>query len=105
MKKLFIVAAALLFATPAFALELGDARAQGLVGETQAGYVARISGGAEVATLVADVNAKRRAEYERISAENGQGVDVVAKVAAGEIINNLPAGAKYKDNKGKWAVK
>lgn len=106
MNKLsMIVTTILLFSAPAFAIDLSGARSQGLVGETQAGYVARINGGAEVAELVSEVNLKRRAEYERISAENGQSIDVVAKIAAGEIINNLPQGAKYKDNKGKWATK
>ena len=60
---------------------------------------------AEVSALVSEVNLKRRAEYERISGENGQPVDVVAKIAASNIINGLPKGARYKDNSGKWATK
>ena len=107
MKKLFAVMSVMITmaAAPVSALELQEARAQGAVGETQAGYVAKITGGEDVATLVADVNLKRRAEYERISAENRQSVDVVAKIAASKIIAGLPQGAKYKDNKGKWAAK
>jgi len=106
MKKILtIVAATMLLSTPAFALDLQEARAKGVVGETTAGYVARISGGEDVSALVADVNGKRRAEYEKIAKEKGQTVDVVAKVAAGTIVNNLPSGAKYKDASGKWATK
>jgi len=106
MKKLFAAIAAFsMIAGSAYALDLQEARAKGLVGETQAGYVARISGGGDVSQLVGDVNLKRRAEYEKIATEKGQTVEVVAKVAAGTIINNLPAGAKYKDASGKWATK
>jgi uncharacterized protein YdbL (DUF1318 family) len=107
MKKLFAVMSMMMTmaAAPVSALELQEARAQGAVGETQAGYVAKITGGEDVAALVADVNLKRRAEYERISAENGQSVDVVAKIAAGKIITGLPKGAQYKDTGGKWAQK
>lgn len=107
MKKLFVVMSSVIMmaALPAWALDLQEARTQGLVGETRAGYVARISGGSEVALLVDQVNVKRREEYERISGENGQPVDIVAKIAAEKIITGLPAGAKYKDAKGKWVAR
>jgi uncharacterized protein YdbL (DUF1318 family) len=54
---------------------------------------------------VSEINLKRRAEYERIAAEKGQSPEVVAKVAASEIINSLPSGAKYRDSNGKWVAK
>jgi uncharacterized protein YdbL (DUF1318 family) len=50
--------------------------------------------------LAADVNSKRKVEYARIAKEKGQTVDVVAKLAAVEIIKNLETGAKYQDGKG-----
>lgn len=107
MKKLFAVMSVMvtMAATPAWSMDLQEARSQGLVGETQAGYVAKIGGGGEVAKLVDEVNIKRLAEYEKISSVKDQPVDVVAKIAAGKIIAGLPDGAKYKDNNGKWAVK
>ncbi len=107
MKKLFAVMSVMvtMAAAPVWAIDLQEARSQGLVGETQAGYVARISGDGEVTKLVNDVNIKRLAEYEKIASVKDQPVDVVAKIAAGKIIASLPDGAKYKDNNGKWAVK
>lgn len=107
MKKMIgmIAVAVSLIAAPSFALELQDARAQGVVGETRAGYIAKIGGGADVAQLVADVNLKRRGEYERISADKHEPVDVVGKLAYGQIVANLPQGAKYQDGNGKWATK
>lgn len=106
MKKLFAAFAAIsLFAGSAYALDLQEARAKGLVGETQAGYVARINGGGDVSALVAEVNLKRRDQYEAAAKEKGQPVEAVAQIYAEEIINNLPKGSKYKNSAGKWATK
>ncbi|MER2520717.1 MAG: YdbL family protein [Bdellovibrionales bacterium] len=89
-------------AFPAFALDLHDARAQGLVGERLDGYVAALRDTAEVKALVADVNGKRKQEYARISKEKGQPVDVVAKLAAEEIVNNLAPGSSFQGPDGSW---
>lgn len=87
----------------AFALDLHDARRAGVVGEKTDGYVAAIQSSPEVETLVADVNRRRKEEYARIAAQNGQSVDVVAKLAAAQIIAKLGAGEYYQDASGAWA--
>ncbi len=105
MKIRFITLLALwgmLAATPALALDLREARSAGQVGELPTGYVAAIVETPEVKALVADVNAKRKQEYTRISGQNGQPVDVVAKLAAQQVITNLPAGSPYKASDGSW---
>lgn len=90
MKKHFIIAALAAFiALPAFALDLHSARASGQVAETSEGYIRAVKSSPEVDALVSEVNAKRRAEYERISKQNGQPVDVVGKLAAPEIAKSL----------------
>lgn len=89
MKKLWMAVAVLMLATPAFALDLQSARTQGLVAETPEGYIKSVKSSAEVDALVSDVNAKRRAEYERIGKEKGQSADVVGKLAAPEIAKSL----------------
>lgn len=89
MKKLLTLAAIALISLPAFALDLHSARGSGAVGELPTGYVKALKPSAEVDALVATVNAKRRAEYERISKENGQPVDVVGKLAAPEIAKGI----------------
>lgn len=94
-----------LAALPAFALDLHQARSSGLVGEKLDGYAAAIKATPEVTALVAEVNAKRRQEYARISKQNGQPVDVVAKLAAGQIINSLAPGSPYQDASGKWKTR
>lgn len=92
-------------AFPAFALDLHAARGNGSVGEQADGFVAALKPSPEVTALVADVNAKRKQEYARISAQNGQSVAVVGKVAAQQIINGLPGGSSYQAADGSWKTK
>lgn len=97
-----VMALTMVSAFPAFALDLQGARANGSVGETARGYVAAVKSTAEVDALVAEVNAKRRQEYNKISAANGQSVDIVAKIAAEQIIKNLEPGSLYQAADGSW---
>jgi len=89
MKKI-LLSAVLLFVSinAAWALSLQEARSQGLVIERADGYVEAAQLSPEVVALADEVNAKRKAEYERISKENGQPVEVVAKLAAEQIKKN-----------------
>lgn len=89
----FVVAAfALTVSNPVMALDLQQARAQGIIAEQPDGYVKVVKDSPEAAKLAAEVNAARKAEYQRISSENGQAVDVVAKIAAETIAKKLAAG-------------
>ena len=94
-----------LIALPAYALDLDTARDQGLVGEKLDGYVAVVKDGPGVPALVSQINAKRKAEYQKISAKNGEPVDVVAKLAAPKIIGNLKKGHYYQGSDGSWKQK
>lgn len=108
MKKTFaaiLFAAAVVLSGEAFALDLASARAQGLVGETGTGYIAAVTPSGDANAVVADINAARKAEYERIARENGQSVAVVGKVAAERIIGGLPSGSFYKGADGAWKKK
>ncbi|MEB2346264.1 MAG: YdbL family protein [Deltaproteobacteria bacterium] len=93
-------------APAARALDLDAARAQGLVGEQTDGYVGAVrgEGGAEVAQLVAAVNAKRRAAYEKIAREQGTDVTAVAALAGQKLIARAPAGSWIGDG-GRWYQK
>src|SRR5665647_126797 len=97
-----IVILGLLAASPALALDLHGARSAGIVGEKPDGYVAVLKKTPEAAALAEDVNQKRRQEYTRISKQNNQPVDVVAKIAAEKIINGLNQGEYYQDTDGNW---
>lgn len=95
----------ILTASPAFALDLHQARASGMVGEKLDGYAAPLKTTSEVTALVNEVNAKRKQEYARISKENGQPVDVVAKLAAAQIISGLEPGNAYQGSDGSWKTR
>lgn len=107
--RIFSVAfVGLMLAAPvsAQALDLPSAKNAGKVGETPSGYIAPVGGGSpEVSALVADVNAKRKAEYQRISGENGQSVSVVEKLAAQKLYERLASGEYYQDAAGAWQKK
>lgn len=87
-----VLAIALIFAAPVMALDLQQARAQGIIAEQPNGYVKVIKESPEATQLVNEVNAARTQEYQRISKEKGQPIDVVAKIAAEEIAKKLNAG-------------
>jgi len=92
MKKFGILIAviAVTVATSAMALDLKTARAQGILVEQPTGFVVVAKPSAEANALAEQVNKARKAEYERISKENGQTIDVVAKLAAEQIKKNNP---------------
>ena len=93
-------------AAPAVAIGLNAARAKGLVGETQSGYIAAVkSPSAEVQKLVNSVNAKRRKHYQSIASRNGVSVDEVGRLTAQKLINSLPGGVYYQASGGGWRRK
>ncbi len=106
MKFRFVpILVSVLIALPALAMDLHQARSQGLVGEKSDGYVAALKPSAQVNSLVSEVNAKRRAEYARISKQNGQPADVVGTLAAPQILQGLEAGSRYQDASGNWQTR
>ncbi|SRR5690606_17404048 len=94
----------LLVSATAFGLELKDAKAQGLVGETDTGYLAAVQASAEVSALVADINAQRKAEYQRIARQNGISLADMEKLAAQKAIEKTPPG-HYVSIGGQWQRK
>lgn len=94
-----------LIALPVYALDLESARDQGFVGERLDGYVGIVKDAPGVSALIGDINAKRKTEYQKISAKNGQPVDVVAKIAAQTIIGKLKSGHYYQAPDGSWKRK
>lgn len=80
------------FTSQAFALDLQSARSSGIVIEQPDGYIKAAKVSDEAKKLVEEVNAARKQEYERISKENGQPVDMVAKIAAEAIAKKMKSG-------------
>ncbi len=95
----------MVFSTAAFAMDLQAARDAGVVGERLDGYIGIIKMSAKARGLMQEVNGKRLIEYKRISKENNQPVDVVAKIAAKQIIAGLSKGHYYQAADGSWQQK
>jgi len=100
-----LFALGLVAAIPAMAMSLDQARSSGLVGEKLDGYVGVVKASPDASAVAADVNAKRKAEYEKISKQNGQPASIVGKVASEQIINGLPSGSYYQSPSGSWVKK
>ena len=94
----------LLMALPAFALDLGEAKSSGLVGETNTGYIAAVKPSAEVDTLVADINSQRKVYYEKIANENGISLQAVEVRAGLKAIEKTPSGEYINTGTG-WQIK
>ncbi|MDX2142953.1 MAG: YdbL family protein [Rhodospirillaceae bacterium] len=89
---------------PAAAIELDQARAQGLVGERPDGLVGAVSApSAEVKALVDTVNAARMAEYKSIAQKNGTPVEAVQAIAGEKQVQRAKENKWYMmDAAGKW---
>ena len=81
-----VLLALTLFAMPASALDLGQAKAQGLVKETPSGYLAAVKSSAEVNALVSKINAGRKAEYQKIANKRGTPLSVVEQQAGKKLV-------------------
>jgi hypothetical protein len=83
--RIFLLSLAL-FALPASALDLATAKAQGLVKETASGYIAAVKSSPEVNDLVKNVNAGRKAEYQKIADKRGTPLNAVEKLAGQKLM-------------------
>lgn len=87
-----------------FALDLDEAKSQGLIGETLSGYMEVVSGNGEAAALVAEINAKRKVQYQNIAAKNKISLTDVELLAGKKAIEKTPAGQFVKIG-GHWKKK
>ncbi len=108
MKKLNVILisllASLLITNTAFALSLGEAKQQGLVGEQLTGYLGTVSATDETTALVNDINAKRKQKYQEIAQRNGTSLESVEKLAGKSALQKTPAGQFINLGRG-WQKK
>ena len=93
MKKLLLILT-IFIPMFAFALDLTQARGAKLIAENDHGYLVALTSSPEVKQLVEEVNAKRRAEYEKIASQTNTSLSEVEQVSAEKILNSLPVGTK-----------
>ena len=87
-----IVMLSLVMIAPAFAMDLGEAKSQGLVGETSTGYLSAVKPSPEVKALVESINSKRKTHYEKIAKKNSISLEAVEVRAGQKAIGKTAAG-------------
>jgi uncharacterized protein YdbL (DUF1318 family) len=95
---------ALLLAAPAVALELGEAKSRGMIGETANGYIAAVVSSAEADALVSSINQQRRDRYQQIARKNSISLEAVEVRAGQKAIQKTPAG-QYVNRGSGWEKK
>lgn len=91
--------------TPAWAIGLQEAKAQGLVGEKLDGYLGIVRPAAGVQALVQQVNNGRRKHYEGIAQRTGTSLQVVEVLAGKKAIERTPPGQYVQSPSGAWTRK
>ena len=104
IRKLSALVLVLIISLPVFALDLSDAKSQGLVGETYSGYLKAIKPSAEVNALVVDINSQRKMYYQRIADKNSISLEAVEARAGQKAIEKTPSG-EYVDTGSGWGKK
>ncbi|HEA51004.1 YdbL family protein [Marinobacter antarcticus] len=98
-------------ALPAMAMSLDEAKnalesskSQGLVGETQAGYLAAVNADPKAQELVSAINDARREAYKKIAEKHGIAVTKVETVAGQKAVEKTPPG-QYIQVDDRWVKK
>ncbi|WP_108652521.1 YdbL family protein [Dongshaea marina] len=104
MKRLIILFSALLLSFSALALNLQQAKQQGLVGEQANGLLGVVKGGPGVGELVANVNAQRLQQYKKIARKSGASLQQVQDLAGQKTLKNASPG-QYVQGSGGWRKK
>ena len=107
MKKILAAIGLLLLMQSAWAIDLHDAKDQGLVGEANTGYLAAVQSpaSAEVRALVAEVNEKRKAKFAQTAEKTGTTLAQVANRFYELAVQKTATGHYYQDSSGRWKKK
>jgi len=107
MKKILTAILLILSMQTAWAIDLQDAKSQGLVGEANTGYLAAVKQppNAEVKALISSVNAKRKAQFERTAKKTNITARQVSNRFYELAIEKTRPGHYYQDASGNWQKK
>ena len=107
MRKIGIAAllALGLFSSGVQALTLADARQQGLVGESQSGYLAVIKQDSDTQALVKQINEARSESYRQLAQSNNLTQQEVARLAGKKLIEKAQPGEFVQGINGQWRRK
>ncbi len=107
MKKILVAIGFMLLVQNAWAIDIRDAKTQGLIGEANNGYVAAVQtpASAEVRSLITEVNGKRKAQFSATARKSGATVAQVANRFYELAVQRTAAGNYYQDASGRWKKK
>lgn len=91
----------------AVASALTQPKADGLIGEQANGYIGLVRQDipADITELVNEVNAKRKAGYQKIAAQQGTSLAEVERVGGNTAIERTLRGNYIRDASGAWRKK
>jgi len=91
----------------AVASPLTQPKADGLIGEQANGYVGLVKQNvpADIKKLVNDVNARRKANYQKFAKQGGTSVAEVEKIGGNSAIEKTLRGNYIRDASGTWRKK
>ncbi|WP_232821243.1 YdbL family protein [Oceanimonas marisflavi] len=104
MRWLAMILAATL-SLSAWALDLQQAKRQGLIGEQLNGLVGAVQNGGQVSAIVGDINRKRLESYRDIARKTGTSLAVVQARAGQLNIERTPSGQYVQLADGRWQRK
>jgi uncharacterized protein YdbL (DUF1318 family) len=106
-QRFLVFVVMLMVACSSWAIDLKSAKAQGLVGEANNGYLAAVvaSPSADVKKLVSSVNAKRKAKFLEAANKTGATVEQVALRFYQRAVQQTAAGQYYQTPAGDWRKK
>ena len=109
--KLGVALVALCLSLPVMAMSLeqalsalGGAHSQGLVGVQTHGQLGLVTIGGDAADIAAQINAARRAEYQKVAGQSGAKLADVEALAGKKAIERTPSG-QYVQVNGQWVRK
>ena len=107
LKKIFVAIGLMMLLQNAWAIDIRSAKAEGLVGEANTGYLAAVQtpASAEVRALIADVNQKRKAKFTSTAQKTGTTVAQVANRFYELAVQKTAPGNYYQDSGGRWKKK
>ncbi len=107
MRKILVAIFLALAMQTAWAIDIGTAKDQGLVGESNTGYLAavRMPASAEVRALIASVNAKRKAKFESTAKKTNTTTRQVSYRFYEMAVQRTKAGNYYQAANGSWKKK
>lgn len=100
----FLSAIMIFFSVSVMALELDQAKQQGLVGEMANGYLGVVVHQADAEKLVADINAQRKAIFVKLAEKNQITLEQVELLAGQKAYAKTQAG-HYLQVNGAWVQK